>query len=129
VPEPRAETPEPKPGVAPMELSLQKLRTLWQNIRTRAEGEKSSLRAGLSRATVAALDGSVLTLRVPDPMASEVIKRDLATVKKAIAEVTGRSVDVRVAIGAAAPPPDNGVPGDDGEDADDLMRYALEKLT
>ena len=116
-------------GVAPMDLSLQKLRTLWQNIRTRAEGEKSSLRAGLSRATVASLDGAVLTLRVPDPMASEVIKRDLATVKKAIAEVTGRAVDVRVAIGAGAPPPDNGVPGDDGEDADDLMRYALEKLT
>ena len=118
-----------------MELSLQKLRTLWSSIRTRAEGEKGSLRAGLSRATVAALDGGVLTLRVPDPMASEVIKRDLATVKKAIADVTGRSVDVRVTVGAGVPPPeaggapDTGVASDGGEDQDDLMRYALEKLS
>jgi hypothetical protein len=112
-----------------MDLTLQKLRTLWQSIRTRAEGEKGSLRAGLSRATVAALDGDVLTLRVPDPMAHEVIKRDLATVKKAIADVTGRGLDVRLAIGAATPPPETGVAGGDGEDQDDLMRYALEKLS
>jgi DNA polymerase-3 subunit gamma/tau len=128
-PEPRAESPAARGGVAPMELSLQKLRTLWQSIRTRAEGEKGSLRAGLSRATVAALDGDVLTLRVPDPVASEMLKRDLATVKKAIAEVTGRSVEVRVAVGAAAPPTETGVSSEDGEDHDDLMRYALEKLT
>jgi DNA polymerase-3 subunit gamma/tau len=129
--------PQPQPRVvAPMDLSLQKLRTLWSSIRTRAEGEKGSLRAGLSRATVAALNGDVLTLRVPDPMASEVIKRDLATVKKAIADVTGRSVEVRVTVGAGVPPPDagggapdTGVSSDGGEDQDDLMRYALEKLS
>ena len=135
-PEPRAEAAAPKAAVAPMDLSLQKLRTLWQSIRTRAESEKGSLRAGLSRATVAALDGDVLTLRVPDPVASEMIKRDLATVKKAIAEVTGRAVDVRVTVGAGAPPPDIGGSGPDtgvsdggGEEQDDLMRYALEKLS
>jgi hypothetical protein len=112
-----------------MELSVQKLRSLWQSIRMRAETEKSSLRAGLSRATVAALDGDVLMLRVPDPPASEVIKRDLATVKRAIAEITGRSVDVRVAVGSGATAPPDGPSNDDGEHADDLMRYALEKLT
>jgi DNA polymerase-3 subunit gamma/tau len=122
-------SPAPRAAVAPMDLTLQKLRTLWQSIRTRAEGEKGSLRAGLSRATVAALDGEVLTLRVPDPMAHEVIKRDLATVKKAIADVTGRGLDVRLAVGAATPPPETGVAGGDGEDQDDLMRYALEKLS
>jgi len=124
-----AEATPAKPAVAaPMELSVQKLRSLWQSIRMRAETEKSSLRAGLSRATVAALDGDVLMLRVPDPPASEVIKRDIATVKKAIAEITGRSVDVRVAVGSGGPPPD-GPSNDDAEHADDLMRYALEKLT
>jgi hypothetical protein len=111
-----------------MELSVQKLRTLWQSIRTRAESQKSSLRAGLSRATVASLDGDTLTLRVPDPPAGEMLKREIATVKKAIADVTGRTLDVRVAVGAAAPPPETGAGDDDGEDADDLMRYALEKL-
>jgi DNA polymerase III subunit gamma/tau len=131
VPKP-AETPKPangtKPAAAPMELSLQKLRTLWQSIRMRAEGEKSSLRAGLSRATVAALEGDVLTLRVPDTVASEMLKKDLATVKKAIADVTGRALDVRVAVGAGAAPPETGFSGDDGEEQDELMRYALEKL-
>jgi DNA polymerase III subunit gamma/tau len=129
--------PQPQPrGVAPMELSLQKLRTLWSSIRTRAESEKGSLRAGLSRATVATLEGDLLTLRVPDPMASEMIKRDLATVKKAIAAVTGRNVDVRVTVGSGGPPPDSGrnsgdtgVANGGGEEQDDLMRYALEKLS
>ncbi|MBV8750691.1 MAG: DNA polymerase III subunit gamma/tau [Candidatus Eremiobacteraeota bacterium] len=136
-PEPAPAPPPPvpapqkqqQPAVAPMELSLQKLRTLWQNIRTRAESEKTSLRAGLSRATVASLEGDVLTLRVPDPMASEVLKKDAATVKKAIADVTGRALDLRVAVGAGGPPPETGVSNDDGEEQDDLMRYALEKLS
>ncbi len=112
-----------------MDLSLQKLRTLWQSIRTRAEGEKGSLRAGLSRATVAALDGDTLTLRVPDSMTGEMLKRDVPTVKKAIAAVTGRAIEVRVLVNTAAPPPDTGMSADDGEDGDELMRYALEKLT
>jgi DNA polymerase-3 subunit gamma/tau len=126
----------PVPAVAPKELTLTKIRSLWQSIRLRAEGEKGSLRAGLSRATVASLDGDVLTLRVPDPPASEVLRRDAATVKKAIAEVTGRSLDLRIALGAGAMPPDTsgggpatGVSNGGGEGSDDLMRYALEKLS
>jgi hypothetical protein len=121
--------------VAPKELSLTKIRSLWQSIRMRAEGEKGSLRAGLSRATVAALDGDVLTLRVPDPPASEVLRRDAATVKKAIAEVTGRNLELRIALGTGAPPPetsaalDTGAEHGRGEDSGDLMRYALEKLS
>ena len=134
-PEPHAEAQSSAPAGAPKELSLTKIRSLWQSIRLRAEGEKGSLRAGLSRATVASLDGDVLTLRVPDPPASEVLRRDTATVKKAIAEVTGRNLEVRIAIGAGAPP-DTGGPSDrgggsdgGGEGSNDLMRYALEKLS
>ncbi len=118
----------PKPPAGPLELSLQKLRTLWHSIRMRAESEKSSLRAALSRATVAALEGDVLTLRVPDPVTGEMLKKDAATVKKAIADVTGRALDVRVAVSAGAAPPETGISGGDGEEQDDLMRYALEKL-
>jgi DNA polymerase III subunit gamma/tau len=134
VTEPRAEAPEPAPAVVPKDLSLTKIRSLWQSIRMRAEGEKGSLRAGLSRATVASLDGDVLTLRVPDPPAGEVLRRDAATVKKAIADVTGRKLDLRIALGAGAPPDTGGTAanggGDDGgEHSDDLMRYALEKLS
>jgi len=120
--------PPAKPAVAPMDLSLQKLRSLWQSIRLRAEAEKGSLRAGLSRATLAGFDNGVLSLHVPDPPAAEVIKRDLATVKKAIAETTGCSVEVRVAVGSGGAAPPGSGSSDDDEHPDDLMRYALEKL-
>jgi DNA polymerase-3 subunit gamma/tau len=137
--EPAAVAAEPDavaPASPPKELSLTKIRSLWQSIRMRAEGEKGSLRAGLSRATVASLDGDVLTLRVPDPPASEVLRRDAATVKKAIADVIGRNLELRIALGAGAPPaetgsgaPPSGIANGGGEDSDDLMRYALEKLS
>ncbi|BDE04752.1 hypothetical protein WPS_00280 [Vulcanimicrobium alpinum] len=137
VPQPPAAVPHPpapeqavpQPAVPAMDLSLQKLRTLWQSIRTRAEGEKSSLRAGLSRAAVAALDGDTLTLNAPDAIAADMLKRDLPTVKKAIADVTGRALEVRVALNQASPPSATGDSGGDDEaEHDDLMRYALEKL-
>jgi DNA polymerase-3 subunit gamma/tau len=133
-PEPRREADAAQAADVPKELTLTKIRSLWNSIRMRAEGEKGSLRAGLSRATVASLDGDVLILRVPDPPAAEVLKRDVATVKKAIAEVTGRALDVRIVLGAGAPPASGGsvptgVANGGGEDHDDLMRYALEKLS
>ena len=127
-PKPAAAAGAPKAAVAPMELSLQKLRTLWQSIRLRAESEKGSLRAALSRATVAALEGDTLTLRVPDAVTGEMLKKDVATVKKAIEEVTGRALDVRVTASGGAAPPETGFSGEGGEEQDDLMRYALEKL-
>jgi DNA polymerase-3 subunit gamma/tau len=132
VPPPPAAPPPaaPAPAAVSGELSLSKLRSLWQNIRTRAEERKTSLRAALSRATVASLEGNVLTLRVPDPINADVLKRDVVTVRTAIADVTGHPLDVRVVVGAgAAPPEEDGPTADDGEDGDDLMRYALEKLT
>ena len=126
-----APPPQPKPAaVAAMDLSLTKLRTLWQNVRTRAEEAKPSLNAALGRASVDALDGDTVVLRIPIPPMVDVVKRDLATLKKAIADVTGRALDVRIVSGASAPPPPNGnAVADDEDDPDDLMRYALERLT
>jgi hypothetical protein len=109
-----------------MDLSLQKLRTLWSSVRTRAEEAKPSLKAGLARATLDALDGETVVLRIPVAPMVEPVKRELPTLKKAIAEVTGRRLEVRIVAGAGAPPPENDASGDD--DHDDLMRYALEKL-
>jgi DNA polymerase III subunit gamma/tau len=128
---PPAEPPRPKAGVAPMDLSLQKLRTLWQSVRTRAEEVKPSLNAALGRASVDALEGDTVVLRIPIAPMVEVVKRDLPTLKKAIADVTGRTLDVRIVSGASAPPPaETNDDFDDGsESSDDLMRYALEKLT
>jgi DNA polymerase-3 subunit gamma/tau len=119
----------PKATVAPMDLSLQKLRTLWQSVRTRAEEAKPSLNAGLGRATLDALEGDTVVLRIPIAPMVELVKRELPTLKKAIADVTGRTLEVRIVSGASAPPPVETNGDADGEDPDDLMRYALEKLT
>ncbi|HZO93809.1 MAG TPA: DNA polymerase III subunit gamma/tau [Candidatus Baltobacteraceae bacterium] len=125
-----AEAGPRQPARSAGDLTVQKVRSLWQSVRTRAEGEKPSLRATLSRATVASLDGETLTLRVPDPVTAEMLKKDVPTLRKAIEGATGRALDVRVTVAAGAPPPETGVSHDDGEDdPDDLVRYALEKLT
>jgi DNA polymerase-3 subunit gamma/tau len=114
-------------ALPPMELSVQKLRTLWSSVRTRAEEAKPSLNAALGRATVDALENDTVVLRIPIPPMVELVKRELPTLKKAIADVTGRALDVRIVSGAGAPPSENDAPS--GGDDDDLMRYALEKLS
>jgi DNA polymerase-3 subunit gamma/tau len=124
-----AASADPASMVPPMELSLQKLRTLWQQIRTRAEEVKPSLNAPLSRATVEGLERDTIVLRIPVPPMAEVVKRELPALKRAVAAVTGRTLDVRVVSGASAPPPQTGVDDDGGEEPpDDLMRYALDTL-
>ncbi|HEX3466181.1 MAG TPA: DNA polymerase III subunit gamma/tau [Candidatus Elarobacter sp.] len=131
--EPQEPRPKPpQPAVAPMELSLQKLRTLWSSVRTRAEEVKPSLNAPLSRATVEALDGETVVLRIPIPPMAEVVKRELGTLKNAISGVTGRALDVRVVSGASAPPPGGGAAHGGGEPPDEdeggLLGYALKTL-
>ncbi len=112
-------------------LSLQKLRTLWQSIRTRAEEAKPSLTAPLSRAAVDALAGGCVVLRVPIPPMAEVVKRELPTLKKAIADVTGEPLEVRV-VGGPAPPADASAGTDGveepGDDPGELLDYALRTL-
>jgi len=116
-------------AVPPIELSLQKVRTLWQQIRTRAEEVKPSLNAPLSRATVEGLERDTIVLRIPVPPMAEVVKRELPALRRAIAAVTGRALDVRVVSGASAPQPQTGVADAGGEEPpDDLMRYALDTL-
>jgi len=124
---PASATPAPADAVPPVEISLQKVRSLWSNVRTRAEGEKVSLRAVLSRATVAALAGDVLTLRVPDSSAAELLRGNLATLRKAIEDVLGRALTVSIGVESArAPDPEPDHDGDD--DPSDLMRYALKRF-
>jgi DNA polymerase-3 subunit gamma/tau len=132
---PAKSAPQPaaaQPAGAPMELSLQKLRTRWSAIRQRAEEVKPSLNAPLSRATVEALDGETVVLRIPIPPMADVVKRDLATLKKAIADATGHALEIRVVSGASGPPPGGGSPSGGGEaPADDeggLLDYALKTL-
>jgi len=128
-PAPKA-APVPGPGVAPAgALTLAKVRSVWANVRARAEGEKPSLAASLGRATIDAVTGDVITLRTPDPIAGETLKRGLDTLKRAVDAVIGRPIDLRVIAGAAPvasdPAPDDELPA---EHPDDVARYAFDRL-
>jgi DNA polymerase-3 subunit gamma/tau len=123
-----APAPAPAPVAAVAELSLQKVRSLWNNVRTRAESEKVSLRAALSRATVASLEGDVLTLRVPDGAAAELLRGNLPTLRKAIDEVLGRSLTLAIGLESSARPSEPAPDHDGDDDPSGLMRYAFEKL-
>ena len=116
----------PPPAAAPGavgEISLQKVRSLWQNVRTRVEGEKPSMSGPLSSTMVEKYEGDTLTLRASSPPNAQLLRAQQALVQKALADVLGRPVTLVVLQGPGAPPPTE----DDGG-ADDLMRYSLKRL-
>jgi len=114
------------PGTEPAaDLSLNKIRSLWQNLRTRVEATKMTLRAPLSQTTVHALDGDVLTLRVADRTSAEILKSNTPTLRAALDALLGRSLEIRITV-------DNGRAVPAAELADehepDLMHYAIDRL-
>jgi DNA polymerase III subunit gamma/tau len=127
VPPPRAAraASESSGPVAPVgDLSLHKIRSLWQNVRTRVSTAKVSLSAPLSQATVHALDGDVLTLRVTDKTSAEILKKDIGTLRSALDALLGRPLEIRISV-------DNGrTPAADSmqDRESDLMRYAIDRL-
>ena len=131
--------PAPKPaaqaapaGVAPVgALTPAKVRSLWSNVRSRAESEKPSLAASLGRATIDAVTDDAITLRTPDPISGETLKRSLDTLKRAVDAVIGRPIDLRVIVGAAPAPVASESASDDEmpqEHPDDVARYAFDRL-
>jgi DNA polymerase-3 subunit gamma/tau len=132
VPAPAPAAAAPAPAVAASgPLTTAKLRSLWQNVRARAESEKPPMAATLSRATIEAVTDDLITLRMPDPTGGEALKRSLDTLKKAVEGVIGRPIDVRVVVGGAAPLAASD-PAPDGEfpeeHPDDVARYAFDRL-
>jgi hypothetical protein len=115
---------------ATVPLTLAKVRSLWSNVRARAESERPSIAASLGRATIETVDDvEGITLRVPDNIAGEALKRSLAEVKRAVDGVFGRPVGVRVLVGTSSGAnagPDDGDPH--GDHPDDVARYAFDRL-
>jgi DNA polymerase III subunit gamma/tau len=132
----RAE-PHPKPAAAPAspavpassgDLTLTKVRSLWANVRTRAESEKASIAAQLARATIADVRDDVITLRMPDAVNAEGLKRSIDVLKRAVEAVVGRPLELRVTVAAGAPPEPSPTADGANDDPDDVHRYALERL-
>jgi DNA polymerase III subunit gamma/tau len=127
-----ASAPAPAPAAAASgPLTTAKLRGLWQNVRARAESEKPSMAATLSRATIESVTDDLITLRMPDTTGGEALKRSLDTLVKAVEGVVGRAIPVRVVVGGAAPAAASD-PDSDGEfpeeHPDDVARYAFDRL-
>jgi DNA polymerase-3 subunit gamma/tau len=136
-PAPKAVVPEPAPATTPPPqavatagaLTLAKVRSLWSSVRTRAEGERPSLAMALGRVTIDAVTDDSISLRTPDPISGEALKKNLDTLKSAVDAVIGRPIDLRVVVGAGAPAsesaPDAEMPQ---EHPDDVARYAFDRL-
>ncbi|HEY0798824.1 MAG TPA: DNA polymerase III subunit gamma/tau [Candidatus Baltobacteraceae bacterium] len=132
--------PVAEPSVAaavPAEPTLQRVRSMWQSIRTRVEGERAPLRGPLSRASVDAVTADAVVVRLADEIAAEILRKEAAVVERAIKEVVGvpLRLQIRVESGPPAAPRTNthraapAAPGaGDGGGESDLLSYALHKL-
>jgi DNA polymerase-3 subunit gamma/tau len=115
------------PVSAPGEVSLQKVRSLWQSVRTRVESEKPAMAGPLSSTMVEKLDGDTLTLRASSPPNAQLLRAQQALVQKALTDVLGRHLTLAIVQGPGAPPPTE----DDGSpvDQNDLKLYALKRFS
>ena len=104
------------------------MRSLWQNVRARAESEKASIAAQLGRATIAGVEGDTIVLQMPDAINAEGLKRSLDVLRRAVEAVVGRPLELRVTVAAGAPPEPPPARDEPADDPEDLQRYALERL-
>jgi DNA polymerase III subunit gamma/tau len=85
--------------------TLQRVRSLWQNIRTRVEGERKPLRAPLSRATVDAVEDGAVVINHSDPNQAEILRNNAPLLEQAIADVLGTALRVEVRVDKGVRPP------------------------
>jgi DNA polymerase-3 subunit gamma/tau len=140
-----AEAPEPagtRPavdGATSGTPTLQQVRGAWQSIRTRVENERASasLATQLKRAVVSAVDAKAVTVTLADPMEAERLRDKASYVERAIAEVLGVPLSLRVVVerearlrsahrGEPGPRGDGAPPPADSDLA--LLDYASERI-
>ncbi|HVA27388.1 MAG TPA: hypothetical protein VNF68_04370, partial [Candidatus Baltobacteraceae bacterium] len=135
-PEPTPPKPEPTPSVTPSEsgpITVQKLRAAWMNIRGKVEHERPPLRVPLSGAMVDAIDENAAVVKLRSKLDVDILKEHVGLLEKAIHNVLGADMKVRLEVGVAPPPAahDDAPPVDDipPESADELFGYANERIT
>ena len=106
------------------DVTIQKVRSAWQSIRTRVESERQSLRTQLSRAVPDSIEGNALVIKLPNAVLADTLKDNAKMIEAAIAEVLGTPLRARfkVEAGAAktpAPP----------EDPEELLSYINERMS
>ncbi|MBC5829172.1 MAG: DNA polymerase III subunit gamma/tau [Candidatus Eremiobacteraeota bacterium] len=131
--EKQAAAVRPKPGQnrAPNNspLTLQKIRSSWQNVRARVEGERMPLRAPLSRALLESLEGDVLTIKLAEGWMADALRDHLPLIVRAVTEVVGVPVNIALRI-------DGNTGGHAARDSkaaheespEELLQYARERI-
>jgi DNA polymerase-3 subunit gamma/tau len=102
--EPAAARPAPGPPARPPESgppTLQRVRSMWDQIRTRVYEGAMPLKAPLSRATVESLEGNVLTVRLVDAFQEEWVRERVSLIEAALEELLGAPLRVVITSGAA----------------------------
>ncbi len=126
-------TPSSSKGGPPGPISVQKVRAAWTNIRGKVEAERPPLRAPLSGAMVDAIDGNAVVLKLRSKFDTDILKDHLKLLERAIHDILGAELKVRLETGAAAasqaaldePMPQFEEPD---EDPDALFNYANERI-
>ena len=126
-----------EPSAVAFPPTLQRVRSLWQSIRTRVEGERKPLKAVLSRATVDAVDGDTLIIGHADQNQADILRENASIIERALADVLGGPMRVQVRLDrtertpqtrsthrAAGPGPSH----DSGDQPDDLLDYASKTI-
>ncbi len=124
---------------APAAPTVQQVRSLWDQIRLRAEERHKPLRAPLSQATVDGLEGNALVIGVVDALQESIMRERTAIVESAVADVVRVPLRVLFKPRSAAPrgvraaPPERTAGPSDGSASQsggeiDLMSYARKKL-
>jgi DNA polymerase-3 subunit gamma/tau len=137
-PEP-AGAPPPEAGASPGTPTLQQVRGAWQSIRTRVENERASasLATQLKRAVVSAVDAKAVTVTLADPLQADMLRGKASYVERAIADVLGVPLSLRVVVerearlrsahrGEPGPRGDGAPPPADSDLA--LLDYASERI-
>jgi DNA polymerase-3 subunit gamma/tau len=100
---PAPRRPEPLDAPKPTgPVTIQKVRAAWNSVRTKVESERPPLRAPLSRATLAAVEGNALVLQLPDRVMADVLKDHVQLLEGAIADVLNAPLRVTLKVEAGA---------------------------
>lgn len=127
-PAPARVVPEPARAVEPAkrkgDVTLQKVRAAWQSIRGKVEGERQSLSAPLSRAVIDSVETNAVVLKLPNAWSAETLRDHAALIEKAIADVLGVPLKLRLKVDGSAPR----AAAAEEESTDALFNYANERI-
>jgi DNA polymerase-3 subunit gamma/tau len=138
---PAGQAPPTDPQAAVGPPNLQRVRSLWQSIRTRVEGERKPLKVPLSRATVDAVEDGAVVISHSDPNQADILRDNATLIERAIADVLGSPLRVEVRVDrnvrgpqarsahrAAVRAGDDGGASDPGDETLGLLDYASKTI-